>query len=148
RSSPARRSPATEATRATGCSGAPKDHLRGPTASRGPAHPERLRQRGIMIEISEAEFEEAVRDALDEVPPQLLDMLDNVACCVEDGPGAEQPDPVVGPEENAELLGISLGTPRTERGGGWAMGALPGGIVRFRGTLSRMCRDMNELREG
>jgi len=100
-----------------------------------------------MIEISEAEFEEAVRDALDEVPPQLLDMLDNVAFFVEDEPGAEHADPVLGPEENAELLGIYLGTPLTERDEGWAMGALPDRIVLFRGPLTRMCRDMDELRE-
>lgn len=100
-----------------------------------------------MIEISEAEFEEAVRDGLDEVPTQLLDILDNVAFFIEDEPGSEHADPGLSPEENAELLGIYLGTPLTERGEGWAMGALPDRIVLFRGPLTRMCRDMDELRE-
>ena len=45
-----------------------------------------------MVEISEHDFELAVRDALDEVPPQLLDLLDNVAFFVEDEPSADEPE--------------------------------------------------------
>lgn len=100
-----------------------------------------------MVLISEDEFESAVRDALDEVPNQLLDMLDNVAFFVEDEPGPEHADPGLTDEENAGLLGIYLGTPLTERDGGWAAGALPDRIVLFRGPLTRMCTDMDELRE-
>lgn len=100
-----------------------------------------------MMQISEDEFDSAVRDALDEVPRELLDMLDNVAFFVEDEPTEEHADPGLHPEENAELLGIYLGTPLTERDGGWAAGALPDRIVLFRGPLSRMCSDLAELRE-
>lgn len=100
-----------------------------------------------MVLISEDEFESAVRDALDEVPNQLLDMLDNVAFFVEDEPGPEHADPGLTDEENAGLLGIYLGTPLTERDGGWAAGALPDRIVLFRGPLTRMCTDIDELRE-
>jgi len=80
------------------------------------------------------EFEEAVGDALDEVPPELMALLDNVVFLVEDEPPAEDPD----------LLGIYDGTPLTERGDGWA-GALPDRITIFRGPLSRMCEDRDEL---
>lgn len=100
-----------------------------------------------MMQISEDEFDSAVRDALDEVPRELLDMLDNVAFFVEDEPTEEHAHPGLHPEENAELLGIYLGTPLTERDGGWAAGALPDRIVLFRGPLSRMCSDLAELRE-
>lgn len=100
-----------------------------------------------MVQISEEEFESAVRDALDEVPQELLGMLDNVAFFVEDEPGPEHTDPDLTPEDNAELLGIYLGTPLTDRDGGWAAGALPDRIVLFRGPLSRMCTDLDELRE-
>ena len=99
------------------------------------------------MNVSEEQFEDAVRQALDEVPGALLDMLDNVAFFVEDEPGPEHADPALSPEENAELLGIYLGTPLTERDGGWAAGALPDRIVRFRGPLTRMCADVDELRE-
>lgn len=99
------------------------------------------------MHISEEDFEGAVRDALDEVPHQLLDMLDNVAFFVEDEPGPEYTDPGFSPEENAGLLGIYIGTPLTERDGGWAAGALPDRIVLFRGPLSRMCADLTQLRD-
>jgi predicted Zn-dependent protease with MMP-like domain len=81
-----------------------------------------------------AEFEDAVGDALDEVPSELMALLDNVVFLVEDEPPAEDPD----------LLGIYDGTPLTERGDGWA-GALPDRITIFRGPLSRMCEDREEL---
>ena len=80
------------------------------------------------------EFEEAVGDALDEVPAELMALLDNVVFLVEDEPPAEDPD----------LLGVYDGTPLTERGDGWA-GALPDRITIFRGPLTRMCEDRDEL---
>lgn len=60
------------------------------------------------------EFEEAVGDALDEVPPELMDLLDNVVFFVEDEPPAEDP----------ELLGVYDGIPLTERGDSWG-GQMP-----------------------
>lgn len=99
-----------------------------------------------MVDISSQDFELAVSQALDEVPQQLLAMLDNVAFFVEDEPGPEHADPGLDAADNAELLGIYLGTPLTERDGGWA-GALPDRIVLFRGPLTRMCVDLDQLRE-
>ncbi|NYF96830.1 metallopeptidase family protein [Janibacter cremeus] len=99
------------------------------------------------MQISEEDFESAVRDALDEVPSGLLGMLDNVAFFVEDEPGPEYAEPAMSVEENAELLGIYVGTPLTDRDSGWTAGALPDRIVLFRGPLSRMCADIDELRE-
>jgi predicted Zn-dependent protease with MMP-like domain len=81
-----------------------------------------------------AQFQEAVADALDAVPPELMALLDNVVFFVEDEPPAEDPD----------LLGIYDGTPLTERGDGWA-GALPDRITIFRGPLTRMCVDREDL---
>lgn len=100
-----------------------------------------------MVEISADDFELAVRDALDEVPQELLAMLDNVAFFVEDEPGPEHSDSGLSAQDNAELLGIYLGIPLTERDGGWAAGALPDRIVLFRGPLTRMCETLDELRE-
>ena len=83
-----------------------------------------------------AEFEDAVGDALDEVPAELMALLDNVVFLVEDEPPPQDPD----------LLGLYDGTPLTERGDAWA-GALPDRITIFRGPLSRMCEDREELLE-
>ncbi|WP_202881289.1 metallopeptidase family protein [Pedococcus badiiscoriae] len=83
-----------------------------------------------------AEFEEAVGDALDAVPPELMRLLDNVVFFVEDEP----------PEGDPDLLGVYEGTPITDRGDGWA-GALPDRITIFRGPLTRLCDDRGDLLE-
>ena len=90
-----------------------------------------------MQPLSDEEFDAIVEDALDEVPEELMAMLDNVVFLVEPEPPAEDPD----------LLGVYEGVPLTERGDGWAAGALPDRITLFRGPLTRMCRDVDELTE-
>lgn len=91
---------------------------------------------GRVEPLPETEFDEAVSDALDAVPAPLLALLDNVVVLVEDEPPAEDPD----------LLGVYEGTPLTERGDAWA-GSLPDRITIFRGPLTRMCEDAEDLRE-
>jgi len=81
------------------------------------------------------EFDEAVGDALDDVPAELLALMDNVVFLVEDEPPSDDPG----------LLGVYDGTPLTERDGGWASGALPDRITIFRGPTLRMCRTRDEI---
>lgn len=100
-----------------------------------------------MDTVDDAVFDAAVRDGLALVPEELMRLADNVAIFVEDEPTAEHADPALPDEENAELLGIYLGTPLTERDGWWAAGSLPDRVVLFRGPLTRMCEDVEELRE-
>lgn len=90
-----------------------------------------------MHPLSPAEFDARVEDALDDVPEELMAMLDNVVFLVEDEPPADDPD----------LLGVYEGVPLTERGDAWAAGALPDRILLFRGPLTRMCADDEELTE-
>ncbi|KAB7742468.1 hypothetical protein GA707_16355 [Nostocoides sp. F2B08] len=90
-----------------------------------------------MVEVSQTEFDEAMQAALDAVPSGLMDMLDNVAFFVEDEPPGDYPD---------DLLGIYEGVPLTDRDLGWA-GALPDRITLFRGPLTRMCEDIEELED-
>lgn len=99
-----------------------------------PAPPWR-RGRLVRVVVMDAqEFDDAVGDALDAVPAELMALLDNVVFLIEDEPPAHDPD----------LLGVYDGTPLTERDGGWA-GALPDRITIFRGPLSRLCEDRDEL---
>jgi predicted Zn-dependent protease with MMP-like domain len=86
--------------------------------------------------MSQAEFEEAVADALDAVPAELMDMLDNVVVLVEEEPPEGEPD---------DLLGLYDGTPLTERDSWWAAGSLPDRILLFRGPTLRMCVDREEV---
>lgn len=88
-----------------------------------------------MVEITPDEFEDAVSRALDEVPAELMDLLDNVVFLVEDEP----------PDDDPDLLGLYEGVPLTERDLGWGMGTLPDRILIFRGPLIRMCVDRDEL---
>ncbi|MGH8968875.1 MAG: metallopeptidase family protein [Actinomycetes bacterium] len=87
-----------------------------------------------MLAITPEEFEALVAEALDEVPPELTALMDNVAVFVEEEPPAEDPD----------LLGFYEGTPLTERD--WMYGGvLPDRIVVFRGPILRMCEDREEV---
>ena len=96
--------------------------------------PARAWQAVAVVEMEAAEFEQAVGDALDAVPAELMALLDNVVFLIEAEPPPDDPD----------LLGVYDGTPLTERGDGWA-GALPDRITIFRGPLTRMCEDRDDL---
>jgi len=89
-----------------------------------------------MEPLPEVEFDAAVSEALDLVPAELLALLDNVVVLVEAEPDPADPD----------LLGLYEGTPLTERGDAWA-GSLPDRITIYRGPLTRMCEDADDLRE-
>jgi predicted Zn-dependent protease with MMP-like domain len=79
------------------------------------------------MEVAEARFAELVADALDEIPPELAALMDNVAVFIED----EHPD-----EEG--LLGLYEGIPLTERGEAYA-GVLPDRITIYRLPITAIC---------
>src|SRR5215217_3751246 len=79
--------------------------------------------------MSREEFEAAVADALDEIPPELAKLMNNVVVLVEDD----------GPEDDPHLLGLYEGTPLTERGEWWAAGSLPDRITIFRNPTLEVC---------
>ena len=85
--------------------------------------------------MSREDFEDAVRDALDEIPAELAAQMDNVVVLVEDDP----------PEGEPDLLGVYEGFPLTERGEFWATGALPDRITIFRNPTLSMCEDRAEV---
>ena len=89
-----------------------------------------------MLEIPRAEFEELVSDALDEIPTELADLMDNVVVLVED----EAPD------DDPELLGLYEGIPLVERGATYG-GAdlLPDTITIFRFPILRMCDSRDDV---
>jgi predicted Zn-dependent protease with MMP-like domain len=87
-----------------------------------------------VLDVSGDEFDSVVAEALDDVPPGLTRLMDNVAVFVEDEP----------PDDDPDLLGWYDGTPLTERDS-WYAGVLPDRIVIFRGPLLRMCVSRDEL---
>lgn len=88
------------------------------------------------IQLSRQQFEDAVADALDTIPQDLLDRLDNVAITVEDEPRAGS---VPG------LLGLYVGVPLTARDSSYGLGQLPDHIYIFRGPLTRYCYTRDQL---
>ena len=79
-------------------------------------------------------FEDAVRAALDELPPDLAGALENVAVVIED----ENPD-------DPDVFGLYHGVPLTERGD--VAGLPPDTISIYRNPLEAEFPDPDELRE-
>ena len=77
------------------------------------------------------DFEELVERALEGLPPELLELVDNVAIVVEDWPGYSTP--LAGQHT---LYGLYEGIPLTQRGSRY-YGALPDKITIFSGPLTR-----------
>ncbi|WP_174262523.1 metallopeptidase family protein [Actinoplanes sp. OR16] len=80
------------------------------------------------MNMSRERFEELVGDALDEVPNELLSLMNNVVFLVEDAP----------PDGSDDLLGLYEGTALTDRGWDYA-GTLPDRITIYRLPTLQVC---------
>ncbi len=85
------------------------------------------------------EFEALVARALERLPPEFAELLDNVAVMIEDEPSPEVLDEL----GTDELLGLYQGVPLSERDSFYS--ALPDAVVLYRGPLLRLARDRREL---
>ena len=83
--------------------------------------------------MTRAEFEEHVRAALDALPPDIAEALQNVAVVVED----EHPD-------DPDLFGFYQGVPLIERG--YQAGSLPDKITVYQLPLQESFDEPEELR--
>jgi len=88
-------------------------------------------------------FETMVKEALETIPRELRDQLENVAFMVEDEPSDL---PEEWEEEDQDLLGLYHGISRKDRGF-WYGNALPDRILIYRKPLERISRNLQELRE-
>lgn len=87
-----------------------------------------------MLPIDDATFEDLVAQALDGVPPELMNLTRNVVVLIaSEPPVGEEPD----------LLGLYEGIPLTERDGNYS-GVLPDHITIFRGPTLRFARDWDD----
>jgi predicted Zn-dependent protease with MMP-like domain len=80
-----------------------------------------------VIDMPRARFDELVADALDEIPPELARLMDNVVVLVEER-NDEEPD----------ILGLYEGVALTERGFDYA-GVLPDRIFIYRAPILSVC---------
>ncbi len=86
-----------------------------------------------VIDVSRERFEELVADALDGIPPELGDLMENVAVFVEEG------------SERSGLLGLYEGVPLTRREGYGIGGGMPDRITIYRLPILVRCRDEAEV---
>ncbi len=95
-----------------------------------------------MVRVSTERFEELVREAMESLPDQFWDRLDNVIVMVEQWPTREQLDyHGLGPGET--LFGLYEGIPLTERGS--YAPPVPDKITIFQEPLQRHCHSEAEL---
>ncbi|MBJ7291560.1 metallopeptidase family protein [Williamsia sp.] len=85
------------------------------------------------VSMTEREFEDLVSDALDTIPTELAEAMNNVVVLV-DGHHPEEPD----------LLGLYEGVALTDRDTMYA-GALPDTITIYREPLLQMCSDRDQV---
>ncbi|GGM29977.1 hypothetical protein GCM10011608_13250 [Micromonospora sonchi] len=81
----------------------------------------------MAVEMGRERFEELVGEALDEVPEELLALMNNVVILVEDDPPPGE-----------DLLGLYEGHALTDRGWDYA-GVLPDRILIYRNPILRIC---------
>ena len=97
------------------------------------------------VHLSDEEFEAAVGDALDTIPGELADQMDNVVILVRDEP---EPELLTADDYDEDglptLLGLYDGIPLTERDDAWSV-VLPDRILIFKGPLERWCSNREEL---
>jgi predicted Zn-dependent protease with MMP-like domain len=86
--------------------------------------------------MSQQRFEELVSEALDDVPAQLLDLMDNVVVLVADNPPDDAPD----------VLGLYEGCALTDRGWDYS-GVLPDCITIYRDPILQLCSTDEEVVE-
>jgi len=90
--------------------------------------------------VSEEQFEAMVADALDSIPDELADQMENVAVMVQDWPTAAQLD-----GRSGTLLGLYEGVDLPRRSPIGYTGVMPDKITIFRGPLSALARDEADL---
>ena len=88
----------------------------------------------MAIEMGADEFERYVNEALDSIPDQLFDLLDNCVIVIADDAPADDPD----------LLGLYEGIPLTERGVSYG-GVLPDTISIFRNPTLAICDTVEDV---
>jgi len=88
-----------------------------------------------------AEFEEAVREALDNLPRSIRDYTENVPVLIEDWP---TPDLIPSENVSPQILGVFLGVPRTLAGTNDQPQDLDRVFI-FKKNLEKICLDREDL---
>jgi predicted Zn-dependent protease with MMP-like domain len=97
---------------------------------------DRSTELSVAIELSAEQFDALVAEALDSIPTELAEVIENCVILVEEWP----------PPEDPGLLGLYEGVPLTERGHYYS-GALPDRIFIFRAPILQICDSVADVVE-
>jgi predicted Zn-dependent protease with MMP-like domain len=95
------------------------------------------------VRIPPKEFEELVARALDGLPEEFAELLDNVAVVVEEEPDPEDLEALGLDPEEEDLFGLYQGVPQPDRDSLYV--ALPDRIAIYRGPILRACTSRREV---
>lgn len=100
-----------------------------------------------MYKLTDAEFEAAVQDAIDSIPEEFLDELENVAIVIADEPEEEDFEGDGLYTEDGDLLGLYDGLSLAERDSGYGFGDYPDTITIFKGPHERLAGARDDIIE-
>lgn len=97
----------------------------------------------MTMRIPPEEFEALVEQALEGLPEEFAELLENVAVMVEDEPDPEDLE-ALGMEPDEELFGLYQGVPLAERDT-FYQGAMPDRVFIYRGPILRSCDNRRQV---
>jgi predicted Zn-dependent protease with MMP-like domain len=95
------------------------------------------------MRIPPEEFESLVETALEGLPEEFSELLENVAVMVEEEPDPEDLE-ALGMEPGEELFGLYQGIPLDERST-FYQGAMPDRVFIYRGPILRFCDSRRQV---
>jgi len=98
-----------------------------------------------MYSLTDEQFDALITRAMDDLPQEYIEGLNNVAIVMADEPTEEQKVKMK-LRENAVLLGLYEGIPLTQRGNAYTF-VLPDKITLFKHSILRVVRNDDELFE-
>lgn len=94
------------------------------------------------MRIPPEEFDALVEQALEGLPEQFAELLENVVVMVEEEPDPEDLE-ALGMEPDEELFGLYQGVPLDQRDSFYT--ALPDRVLIYRGPILRACQSRREV---
>lgn len=95
------------------------------------------------LRIPPEEFESLVAQALDGLPPEFSELLDNVAIMVEEEPDRAVIESLGHDPGETTLFGLYQGVPQPSRDTYYS--ALPDRVTIYRGPILRHCQDRRDV---
>lgn len=96
-----------------------------------------------MIHVTDEEFEQIVKEAIDDIPEKYAKHIENLAFVVEDEPSEEQRQRLK-LHPGSSLYGLYEGVPLTRRASNYNL-VLPDKITIFKKPIEQACQTMEQL---